>query len=213
MINAIKVLLENAFKTSIEIISKNKLLSLLTFYFCAFVTTLRAIIGKDSKLITIIPIALAAFLASGFLLGTISKFWVVFILITTATQMINLDIWGHIFATYLLNNKSSLFTINYFGFVTERIIHYNDKPFRRHMWSYARHVFTGASGLIPIGRATIIAGAVTGSAILLDGELNRRHATDEAIKQRRFEAWKMEYQTWETGSSKYGEPAPKPPIK
>ena len=213
MINSLKTLFESTFKKSIEIISKNTFLSYLTFYFCAFVTSLRAIVGKESILVPIIPIGLSTFLAGMFLIGYISKFSIVLILMVTATQLINLDIWGHLFACYLINNNTSLFAVNYFTFVTARIASYNNKPFKRQVWSYARHVFMGSSGLIPIGRATILAGAMTGSAILVDGELNRRHASDEAMKQRKFEAWKMEYHTWESFSAKYGEPAPKPPIK
>ena len=213
MINSLKTLFESAFGKGIELISKNNFLSHLTFYFCAFVTTLRVIVGKESILVPIIPIGLSTFLAGMFLIGLISKYFVVFILMVTATQIINLDIWGHLFATYIIKNKTSLFVINYFKFVNDRIAYYGNKPFKRQMWSHARHVFMGSSGLIPIGRATILAGAMTGSAILIDGELNRRHASDEAMKQRKFEAWKMEYHTWESSSAKYGEPAPKPPIK
>lgn len=109
----------------------------------------------------------------------------------------NTEFIGIVSSSFLKENPKALFSVNYKSFLDKK----QNYSFSgtRFIWFRAGigAAYIGKSGLSSSGKAVVTAGAMTAFSVLLDGELNRRHQSSEAVKARNFEEYKMQYYTWE----------------
>lgn len=194
------------FQTLLERLEKFSKLPFGSFFFnflCYYLTMIffiRDIFGYETEnkpIAKFYPILVGFILSCLSFINLISPFGLMFYLLLHGCHLISIEITGIIFATYFSKNPNSFLTKFYAEFIKKKSTITN-KIFIRNIFGRAAFgaAFLGKSGLTPSGRAVIYAGVLTGGAVLINGELDRRHRTQEAIKQREFDAWKVNVEIW-----------------
>jgi hypothetical protein len=116
-------------------------------------------------------------------------------LVLQGFYLISLDLYGELFASLIVHDSTSAFSMGYMVFLTK---HKSSQYtiIKRTMIRAAMGLIVGKTALTATGRATVIVGGMTAASLMVDhalerrhqsfeNELDRKHASDESERDRK----------------------------
>ena len=152
----------------------NGVFGFIFFYYILFVLFIRSFFKKERPVIIILIGIL--FFFNLFVITFFTTISFINFTLLLGVYMFVLDVYGNVFSTLLLTNPDSGFTLAFYLFLDHQKTSKN--VIKRFVgFRAAASIFFGPSGLTPTGKASIFVAVSTSCALIVNSELDRRHAT------------------------------------